>query len=97
MENKMGAEPDHNKGASENTEEKQWGDGHSPSEHVAGMGPLSLRGDAVRGSPMVATVVEHCVIRRLWELGAWVYMVSRTPARAHRELRIVAASHSCYG
>lgn len=49
-------------GASENTEEKQWGDGHSPSECVAGMGPLSLCGNTVQGSPMVATVVEHCVV-----------------------------------
>ena len=52
---------------------------------------LSLRGDAVRGSPTVATVVERCAARRLWELGAWVYMVSRTLASAHRESRFAAA------
>ena len=63
-------------GASENMEEKQWGEGHSPSEHAAGTWPLSLHRDAVWGSPTVATVVERCAVRQLWELGVWVYMVS---------------------
>jgi len=56
-------------GASENTEEKQWGEGHSPSERAAGTWPLLLRRDAVWGSPTVAMVVEHCAVQQLWELG----------------------------
>ena len=63
-------------GTSENTEEKQWGEGNSPSEHAARMWPLLLCRDAVQGSPTVATVAEHCAVQRLWELGAWVYMIS---------------------
>jgi len=78
-------------GTSENTEEKQWGEGNSPSERAARMWPLSLRRDAVRGSSTVATVAGRCAVQRLWELGAWVYMVGRTPAHMYRESRFAAA------
>ena len=46
--------------------------------------------DAVWGSPTAETVVERCAVQRL-KMGAWVYMVRRTPARAHQESRFTAA------